>query len=69
MYIFVNILFIISVITFISGVVFLWKSAKMVRNGSKNNNEEVKKMDKRGIITLIISVSIFIVSYLLSSLV
>jgi O-antigen/teichoic acid export membrane protein len=66
MYIFINILFIAAVVTFITSISFLWKSAKMIRNGNKNSDEDVKKWDKRGIITLLVSVSIFIMSYLLS---
>jgi len=69
MYIFINILFIIAVITFIASTVFLWKSAKMIRNGNKKSDEDVKKWDKRGIITLMVSVGIFLISYLLSLIV
>jgi len=69
MYIFINILFIIAVITFIASIVFLWKSAKMIKNGNKKSDGDVKKWDKRGIITLTVSVGIFLISYILSLIV
>lgn len=43
MFAFVNTLFVISMILFIISTVFLWRSAKMIRNGSKSSDEDVKK--------------------------
>jgi hypothetical protein len=69
MFAFVNTLFVISMILFIISTIFLWRSAKMIRNGSKRTDEEVKKMDKRGLLGLLISVGIFVLSHFLSLLV
>ncbi|WP_273542551.1 hypothetical protein [Petrotoga sp. 8T1HF07.NaAc.6.1] len=41
----------------------------MIRNGSKSSDEDVKKMDKNGLLGLLISVGIFVLSYFLSLLV
>jgi len=69
MFAFVNTLFVISMILFIISTIFLWRSTKMIRNGSKRTDEDVKKMDKRGLLGLLISVGIFALSYFLSLLV
>ncbi|HBT50860.1 hypothetical protein X927_07420 [Petrotoga mexicana DSM 14811] len=69
MFAFVNTLFVIAMILFIISTVFLWRSAKMIRNGSKSSDEDVKKMDKKGLVGLLISVGIFVLSYFLSLLV
>lgn len=41
----------------------------MIRYGSKSTDEDVKKMDKKGLIGLLLSIGIFVLSYLLSLLV
>jgi len=41
----------------------------MIRNGNKKSDGDVKKWDKRGIITLTVSVGIFLISYILSLIV
>jgi len=69
MFAFINTLFFISMILFIVSTVFLWRSAKMIRNGSKSSDEDVKKADKRGLLGLLISIGIFAFSYVLSLLV
>ncbi|PNR96817.1 hypothetical protein [Petrotoga sp. 9PWA.NaAc.5.4] len=66
MFAFINTLFVIAVIIFIISILFLWRSAKLIRSGSKSSDLEVKKTDRKGIIALLISVGIFILSYLLS---
>jgi uncharacterized membrane protein len=69
MFAFINTLFVIAIVIFIISTVFLWRSAKMIRYGSKSTDEDVKKMDKKGLIGLLLSIGIFVLSYLLSLLV
>lgn len=69
MFAFINTLFVIAIVIFIISTVFLWRSTKMIRYGSKSTDEDVKKMDKKGLIGLLLSVGIFVLSYLLSLLV
>ncbi|RAO99236.1 hypothetical protein PW5551_04675 [Petrotoga sp. 9PW.55.5.1] len=69
MFAFINTLFVIAIVIFIISTVFLWRSTKKIRYGSKSTDEDVKKMDKKGLIGLLLSIGIFVLSYLLSLLV